>query len=312
MTSLAPAQSALEPAGVQAAHVEELFWGYFDVAALVFILVLGALVVALAKRRTPDAPERKKPVVIGATVITAVTLVVLLVMSVVTGRALASIAHADAVKVDVTGYRWWWKFEYPDAEPSKIVTTTYELHVPVGRPIELRLRAADVIHSLWVPSLSGKRDLIPGKNTTLLLRADRPGRYEGMCAEFCGLQHANMRFVVVAETQEQFDAWRAAALAPARPPADAVAQRGQDVFMKSRCPVCHTIAGTEARGTVGPPLTHVASRRTIGQGTAPNEVGHLAGWIVDPQSTKPGIVMPGTPFASEDLMALLAYLGGLR
>lgn len=313
---------ALKPAGVQAVRIESLLTDYFWISALVFILVMGAFVIALVRREKPDEPEKTEPspealrpkrrAIAGATAVTAVTLVVMLVMSIVTGRALASIPKNDAIQIEVTGRKWWWQFDYADADPSKIITTSWEIHVPVNRPVEFTLKSADVIHSFWVPSLDGKRDAIPGKRSTLVLRADKPGRYEGQCAEFCGTQHANMRFVIVAESQEEYDAWRMKALTPGKAPADELTQKGQDVFMKSRCQVCHTIAGTGARGTVGPPLTHVGSQKRIVQGTAPNNRGHLAGWIVDPNGLKPGVAMPANPLSPDDLQALLAYLGSLQ
>jgi cytochrome c oxidase subunit 2 len=186
------------------------------------------------------------------------------------------------------------------------------MHVPVGRTVEVKLASADVIHSFWVPSLAGKRDAIPGKSSSMVIRADAPGRYEGQCAEFCGTQHANMRFVVVAESEDEFRAWMAHSLSPAVTPDDPVKLQGQQVFQKSRCIACHAIGGTEAFATIGPDLTHVASRRELAMGTIPNSPGHLAGWIVEPQSTKPGVIMPGTPLAADDLNALITYLGSLR
>jgi cytochrome c oxidase subunit II len=304
----------MAPAGIQAERIDDLFWAFTDVSAVVFVLVVGALVLALARRKTPDdreKTEKKEKVVAGAAVLTVVALLVLLVMSIVTSRAMASLSPKDAIQIEVTGRKWWWQFDYADADPSKIITTSYEIHIPVGRPVEFTLKSADVIHSFWVPALDGKRDAIPSKRSTMILRADKPGRYEGQCAEFCGVQHANMRFVVVAESQEAYDAWRMKALTPAKAPADDLQKKGLDVFMKSRCQVCHTIAGTEARGGIGPGLTHVASQKKIAQ-TLDNNPGHLAGWIVDPQGIKPGVAMPRTPLPPDELQALVAYLGSLQ
>lgn len=299
------------PAGIQAERIDDLFWAYTDVSAVVFVLVIGALVFALARKKTPDDPDKKTKVVTGATVLTVLTLLVLLVLSVVTSRAMASLSPKDAIQIEVTGRKWWWQFDYADADPSKIITTSYEIHIPVGRPIEFTLKSADVIHSFWVPALDGKRDAIPSKRGTMVLRADKAGRYEGQCAEFCGVQHANMRFVVVAESQEEFDAWRMKALTPAKAPSEDIQKKGLEVFMKSRCQVCHTIAGTEARGAIGPALTHIASQKKIAQ-TLDNNPGHLAGWIVDPQGIKPGVTMPRTPLPPDELQALIAYLGSLQ
>jgi cytochrome c oxidase subunit 2 len=317
-----PPHDALAPQGLHAHRIADLFWSYSYVSAVVFVLVTGALVLAVTRRRSPDVAEKsempetalrpRERYVGAASAITAMTLVVLLVLSVMTSRALASMSTKDAISVEVIGHKWWWEFQYPAAVAGTHFTTAYEMHIPVGRPVEVKLSSADVIHSFWVPSLNGKRDAIPSKHSSIVLQADQPGRYEGQCAEFCGTQHANMRFVVVAESEADFKAWMAHALTPAVTPDDPVKLQGQQVFQKSRCITCHAIGGTDAFATVGPNLTHVASRRELAMGTIPNGPGHLAGWIVDPQSTKPGVVMPGTPLAPEDLNALITYLGSLK
>ena len=322
MTALLPQHDALAPHGLEAHRIADLFWSYSYVCAIVFVLVTGVLVLAVTRRRTPGAADRselpddarraRERVVGTASTVTVITLIVLLVLSVATSRALASLDTKDAITVEVTGHKWWWEFKYPASVAGMQFTTADEMHIPVGRPVEVSLSSPDVIHSFWVPSLHGKRDAIPSKHSTLVLQADEPGRYEGQCAEFCGTQHANMRFVVVAESEADFKAWMAHSLSPAVTPDDPVKLRGQEVFQKSRCIACHTIAGTDAFATVGPNLTHVASRSGLAMGTLPNGPGHLAGWIVDPQSTKPGVVMPGTPLAPDDLNALITYLGSLK
>jgi cytochrome c oxidase subunit 2 len=180
--------------------------------------------------------------------------------------------------------------------------------VPVGVPVRIHGTSVDVIHSFWVPSLHGKMDLIPGRQTQIWVQADRPGVYRGQCAEFCGYQHAHMGFVVVAEPREQFDAWLDAQRAPAAEPADDEERLGRDVFVNGTCAMCHTIRGTPAASRTGPELTHVGSRATLAAGTLPNQRGHLAGWIVDPQGIKPGVRMPQNRLAPHELNALLAYL----
>jgi cytochrome c oxidase subunit 2 len=174
------------------------------------------------------------------------------------------------------------------------------------------LRANDVIHSLWVPNLSGKKDLIPGRTATLRLRADKPGSYRGQCAEFCGLEHALMALLVHAVPPSDYEAWAANQRQPAREPVDAVARRGREVFLGTSCTMCHTITGTTAQARLGPDLTHLASRQTIAAGMFPNNRGHLAGWIGDPQALKPGVNMPANTLPPDDLQALLAYLETLR
>jgi cytochrome c oxidase subunit 2 len=250
--------------------------------------------------------------VLWSVVISAILLLVLVVGSVVTDRALARMSLADAVNIDVTGHQWWWDLRYRGANPSDTFTSANELHVPVGRPIVIRLESSDVIHSLWVPTLSGKKDLIPGRTTTLQFRADQPGRYRGQCAEFCGFQHAFMAFEVIADPPEQFDAWAAAQRQPAPEPTDATLRHGQEVFLRSACVMCHTIQGTDAGARTGPDLTHVGGRSTIAAGTLPNRPAELTRWIANPQDFKPGANMPATPLSSDDMGALVAYLGSLK
>lgn len=237
----------------------------------------------------------KRRAVTWATVATVVALIGLLVASVATGHAMAPVSGEHPVRVEVIGRKWWWEFRYPTNGPSTRFRTAYELHIPVGRPVQVELLASDVIHSFWVPALAGKRDAIPGKDRVLTLQADAPGVYEGRCAEFCGVQHANMRFVVIAESDAAFEAWRAHQLEPALVPTDALRRHGLDVFMKSRCATCHSIAGVDAFGSVGPDLTHVASRGRLAMGSVVNDAEHMRDWIKNPAHIKPGVQMPGTP-----------------
>lgn len=314
------AHSALEPAGAGASQSLQLFDAYLDVSVLVFTLVITALGFALGRKRTPDsaaepnsaAQRAKTRAVTWATVATVLALLGLLVASVSTGHAMASLSAEYPVRVQVISHKWWWEFRYPVAGPATQFSTAYELHIPVGRPIELELVATDVIHSFWVPNLNGKRDAIPGKHNVLLIRADRPGVFEGQCAEFCGTEHANMRFLVVAENAAEFASWRDHQLGSPPPPTDPLRQRGLDLFMSSRCSACHAIGGTNAFGTVGPDLTHFASRKRLAMGTVENDRAHLSRWIEDPGADKPGVQMPSTPLGADDRRALLAYLEGLR
>jgi cytochrome c oxidase subunit 2 len=196
--------------------------------------------------------------------------------------------------------------------PSLRVTTANEIHIPVGRPVRFNLFSNDVIHSLWIPNLQGKIDLVPGRLNELWLRADRPGVFRGQCAEFCGLQHAKMALVVVAESSDDFERWLAGNRAPAPAPVTPEQQRGKDVVERGPCAMCHNITGTLAGGRSAPDLTHVASRSTIGAGSVPNTRGYLAGWIADPQHIKPGNRMPSPGLRDEELQAVLAYLETLK
>ncbi len=250
--------------------------------------------------------------VTAATAVTTLILFVLLVASVMTGRAISTRPDSDVIDVEVIGHQWWWEFVYKDAAASQQVSSANELHVPVGKTVVLKLTSRDVIHSFWAPNLQGKKDLIPGHYIIFPLRADRAGTFRGQCAEFCGVQHAHMAFTVIAEPEDQFLSWLDAQRQPAAAPADPLAARGQQVFLSKPCVTCHTIRGTPAGSRVGPELTHIATRPTIAAGTLEMNRGNLAGWVVDAQSIKPGSHMPPNSLTSEELDALLAYLESLK
>jgi cytochrome c oxidase subunit 2 len=309
-------QSALDAAGVQAARIEGLWWLMFWVCAAVFVAVVAAVALAVRRGRSegPARPSERALLfgVAGATGVTIVILFGLLFASARVGRAVGTLPGTEPLIVQVTGQQWWWSVEYTHDQPSLRVTTANELHLPVGRPVVVNLRSLDVIHSFWVPNLHGKMDLVPGRRNTTWLRADTPGVYRGQCAEYCGLQHAHMALVVVAEPAEAFERWLAAQRAPAPQPATAQAARGREVVERGPCALCHTVRGTTAGGRAGPDLTHVASRSTIAAGTLPNTRGYLAAWIADPQHLKPGNRMPATGLPADDLQAVVAYLETLR
>ena len=191
--------------------------------------------------------------------------------------------------------------------------TANEVHIPVGQPVDLQLVSADVIHSFWAPRLHGKVDLIPGMDNRIRIQADEPGVYHGACAEFCGLQHAHMRFVVVAEEPAAFEAWLDNQRKPAvERPLTAAAQRGKALFNAGPCVLCHTVRGTDARGTVGPDLTHFAKRALIGA-AFPQDVATLHAWVTNAPSLKPGTLMPAlTQFSGSELQDLVAYLQTLQ
>ena len=250
---------------------------------------------------------------VGAAVAATVGILLLFVVaSYGIGSSLVARPSDPALSIEVTAQRWWWDVRYRDPTPSESFSTANEIHIPVGRPVELILRSLDVIHSFWVPNLNGKKDLIPGQINSLYLQADRPGVFRGQCAEFCGLQHANMALHVVAEAPDAFARWQAQQRRPAPEPQTEEQRRGRDLFMASSCVLCHAIAGTGAGGVTGPNLTHVASRLSLAAGTLPNTPGHLAGWIVDPQMLKPGNNMPPNLLSAGELQALLSYLETLR
>lgn len=337
---------ALEPAGVQAARIADLWHLTLLVCGGVFACVLAVLIVALLRAPRANAETRplvingdaseKRPTrtVIWATAVSTVLLVGLVVADVVTERALSRLPVANALHVEMIGHQWWWETRYAADGDRPAFTGANELRIPVGRPVIVSLRSADVIHTFWVPSLHGKKDMIPGRPTTIEFRADTPGEFRGLCAEFCGEQHAMMAFSVKADAPDAFAAWadrqalpardprvadasnRAAPLAPGGPPASdprlADTGRGLSVFFDRGCAQCHTIRGTGASGTLGPDLTHLASRPTLAAGTLPNNRGNLAGWIIDPNSLKPGAMMPINRLPPDELQALLGYLETLQ
>ena len=316
-------QDIMAPAGPQAEHLLELWWIMIAVCGLVFIAVLAALFWALARapRAAPGTPpdlgslgraERGARLAVAAALaLSGALLVLLMVASFVTDRALARLAAPD-LRIDVTAHKWWWEARYDDSDPSRTFTTANELHIPVGKSVLLRLGSDDVIHSLWVPNLAGKKDLIPGRQASLALQAKNAGTYRGQCAEFCGVQHAKMAFLVIAHEPDDYEAWAAAQRKPALEPATAQQKRGREIFLSTTCAMCHAIQGTSANARRAPDLTHLASRQTIAAGTLPMSKGNLYGWVADPQSLKPGTKMPTIGLEPNELHSVVAYLETLK
>lgn len=310
-------QSALHPAGIQAARIEHLWWVMFWVCSVVFVAVVVAMGIAVVRGRgaASSASEatlaRSVAIAVGLSI---VALLVLLTEGELVGRGVASLREQDpnALRIQITGNQWWWDVQYLNPNPSLIVTTANEIHIPVGRPVGIVLRSNDVIHSLWIPALHGKRDLIPGRVTEIWLQADRAGFYRGQCAEFCGLQHAKMALGVVADLPDDFERWLTQMRSPAPAPTTPSQTRGKDVVERGPCAMCHTVVGTLAGGRTAPDLTHIASRSSIGAGSLPNTRGNLGGWIVDPQHVKPGNHMPAPGLSSEEVQPLLDYLETLK
>jgi cytochrome c oxidase subunit 2 len=314
----------LYPAAPQAGHIEWLYWFIFWILFAVFVLMIAAFTGAGAKARVvsshplpviehDEEGERRAGwavrVAIGLTVI---TLFVILVVSVITGKRVEGLTSKNPVSIQITGHQWWWEITYPNPQADQTVTTANEIHVPVGTPVVVQTNSKDVIHSFWAPNITGKRDLLPGYSSAFWFQIDKPGIYHGQCAEFCGLQHAHMGFSIVAESVGEFQAWQQQQLKAAAEPSASEAIRGREVFLTHACLMCHTIRGTDAGARLGPDLTHVASRSMIASETLPNTVGALAGWIVDPQRIKPGTQMSPNPLSGDDLQAVVAYLQSLR
>jgi cytochrome c oxidase subunit 2 len=290
-------QSVLDPQGPDAALTAEIAWVLFIGGALIFVAVMALALYAGFSRSRRFLPSEKALVVGGGIVFPALTLFALLVYSLVRAAGMHA-PDPSALRIEVVGEQWWWRVRYPGFE------TANEIRVPVGRPVELVLGTADVIHSFWVPALGGKLDMIPGRATRLRVRADREGRFRGQCAEYCGGPHALMALYVVAVAEEQFEKW----VLEQRQPAHA-----QNPLFVANCGGCHTVRGTAAAGTRGPDLTHVGGRVSIGAGVLPNNAGALAGWIASSQHIKPGNLMPAFQgFSGPELRELAAYLQGLK
>lgn len=307
---IAALASITQPHGPAAARINELWWVMFWIATAVCVIVFVFLGLAVGRTREGGrgGPLTERFVVWSGAVIPAVILVGLLIYSLGTNRVLAAPQADEALTIEVVGRQWWWEVRYPESG----VVTANEVVIPAGAQVRLELTSLDVIHSFWVPGLNGKMDLIPGQVTELPLEADEPGNYFGFCAEFCGLQHAKMGIVVRALEADEFGAWLDAQAAPAPAPSTDLELTGRQVFLGSACVYCHTVRGTNASGTLGPDLTHLASRISLGAGAVPNTRGNLAGWIVNSQAIKPGNRMPPMYMDGPELQALLTYLETLR
>ncbi|MFW2514590.1 cytochrome c oxidase subunit II [Demequina sp. SO4-13] len=327
-------QSALAPAGSQSQAVHELWVWMAVVGAVVWAIVVVLMFVALARRghgeadaTAEDSAGRRaamtgRPVAavaVAGALIPAIIVGVIAVMAISVQRETDHSAEGGAPIAEVVGHQFWWEVSYPDHD----VTSANEIHIPVGERVRIELSSADVIHSLWVPELGGKVDMIPGRSNPLWLEADEPGVYWGQCAEYCGAQHARMRFVVVAHEQAELDAWLrdrdegsdevSDEVPTSELEGDALVERGREVFMSSSCVYCHAVQGTAATGQTAPDLTHVGSRLGLAAGILPNDTESLTAWITDPQSIKPGSLMPGTDFDDpSEVDAIVAYLESLE
>lgn len=306
---LAAGPSALDPRGAGAQPIADLWWFMLGAGLLVYVVVMGALFIAFKRRRRDrDAGGSRGAFLIAGVVLPTIVITATFILTARPGGPLFAMSGTADFPIRVVGHQWFWSVDYP----RQGVSTANEIHVPVGVPVEIELISADVIHSFWVPQLSGKLDVMPQKANRMTIEATEAGVYRGECAEFCGIQHARMQLLVVAEPVEDFERWAARLSEPAPAPETASARRGREVFFETGCAQCHTIGGTEARGTLGPDLTHMASRSTLGAATIPNTRGHLGGWVVDAQAIKPGNLMPPQKVPAEELPALLDYLESLK
>jgi cytochrome c oxidase subunit 2 len=315
VSGCADAPSALDPRGPAAGAIAVVWWVMLALATVVFLITTAFLLVAAFR----PAPIRGPRALVGADerfitvwgiVVPAVILTGVLGMTIWSGAETYWPEEEPQRTVEVVGHQFWWEVRYPDADGT--VVTANEIHVPTGEPVRLVLETDDVIHSFWVPQLHGKMDLMPGQSNEFWLEADEPGEYRGICAEYCGIQHAQMHFIVVALERGEFDAWLAEQEDGPPDAAAAGVAAGAEVFVEANCIGCHAVRGLAEPGDVGPDLTTFASRRTIGAGMLDNTRENLRAWILDPHAQKPGVRMPATPLPDEDLEALLDYLESLE
>jgi cytochrome c oxidase subunit II len=310
-------QSTLDPQGASAIDIKHHIVLIVAVCSVVWALVMVVLIGALGRRGEgsvnpdPGVERRLTRAVVAAMTATIIIITAFTMAAFFTTRALSVAGQAD-LTIKVRGQQWWWDVEYVGSTPDRRFTTANEIHVPVGVNVRFLLESSDVIHSFWVPSLAGKQDLIPGRRNEITVRAERVGLYRGQCAEFCGLQHAHMALLVVAEEKAAFDKWLHSQQASASQPSNPEAAAGEQVFLSRPCAACHTIRGTSAAGTTGPDLTHVGGRTYVAAGLLETTRGSLAAWIADPQTLKPGNNMPMVPLSADELRAVSAYLASLK
>ena len=308
--------------GDRADPVVGLTWGVLIVSLVVTVIIAVLLSIAIWHRPGIEAPapgtalEVMRPqgslrwVWIGV----AASSVVLLFSVAWTMEVLAKVtspAMPPALTIEVTGYQWWWQIRYLNPDPSQNFTTANEIHIPTGVPVMFHLVGADVIHSFWVPALFGKTDVIPGQTNETWLEAHAPGVYRGQCTEYCGLEHAHMAFLVIAQTPADFQQWRAHQLQSPAEPASAQLIAGQSAF-GVHCGSCHAVRGTGAAGVLGPDLSHLMTRTTLAAGVLPNDPADLMRWLADPQGLKPGSMMPKPELSSPELADLRAYMDTLN
>jgi len=307
--------SQLNPASERSHLINRIWWIMFWMSVAIEGLVAGIVVIALIRfRRKAGDPDPRQisgntRIEIAWTIAPAMVLVVLLVLTLTT---MINVSEPSGAKmaVTVTGHQWWWEFDYQGMN----IVTGNELHIPVGEPIHLDLRSADVIHSFWVPALQGKRDAIPGHNNTLWIQSDKAETFRGECTEFCGPEHANMNFIVVAQPRAEFDAWVQGQQQPAATGQTGLAAEGAQTILTQACAGCHMINGVKGYnvGKVGPNLTHIGSREYIAAGTLENTPENLARWIRNPQEVKPENKMPTLGLDDDTINKIVAYLESLK
>jgi cytochrome c oxidase subunit II len=306
-------QSTLAPAGRGAERIAEIFWWMTAGAVVIWLaVIILAIWAALAPPESHNHRRSSFLIIGGGAVFPTIVLAALLIYGLAPIPVLLAPAPEGSLKITVSGEQWWWRVSYQTPEGNAVALAN-EIRLPAGETVEFRLESPDVIHSFWIPSLAGKMDMIPGRVTRLALTPTKTGVFRGACAEYCGTSHALMSFYVVVHEKEAFGRWLAHQQTPAAPPGAAAAARGQELFLANGCGACHTIRGTLAKGVIGPDLTHVGSRLSIGAGALPNTRNALVRWIARTDHVKPAVIMPAFGMLpQEHLQALAVYLEGLK
>jgi len=305
-------QSVLDPAGRDAEVLALLFWWMLGGAVVLWLAMNGLFFyVTRQKKRSFSPRAAERLIVFGGVVFPTVVLAILL------SYALSEMPRqrdlGEGLTVRVVGESWWWRVNYTVDGAEAPVVSANEIRLPAGSRSELKLAANGFIHSLWIPALGGKTDLIPGRETRMSLEPLKPGEYAGQCAEFCGISHARMAFRAVVMTPDDFAVWLEKEAAPAKQPETETARQGQAVFLREGCGACHTIRGMAAQGRIGPDLTHLGGRRSLAAGVLPMTQTALKDWLRDPEAIKPGVRMPAYDHLdASDLTALAAFLEGLK
>ena len=315
-------RSTLNPGGTASANIAWVEWSVLITFCLVSLTMWILLAWAATRRRGSLATHEpwdegggQKWIIVGGLIIPFAVLSAFFILDLVNLRNFpvddGDYSHHPEIRI--IGHQWWWEVTYLREPADQQFTTANEIHIPVGKNIDIELETADVIHSFWVPTMHGKVDLIPGQRNYIRIEANHPGVYSGQCAEYCGEQHAHMLLLVVAQPEKEYEAWYSQQVQPADTPTTPEALHGEDVFMGAACALCHEIRGTQAHGLVAPDLTHLASRRRIGANSWANDTANLEAWVTHAQSFKPGSEMPDlTAFNGKDTRALVAYLQQLK
>jgi len=313
LTGCTGVQSALDPQSPGAQRIADLFWVMTIGGGIIYVAFVGLSLYAMYARREQHSQLFARRLIIGgAVVVPTVLLAALLIHGLQMLPLQLAPAPQGSLRIHVSGEQWWWRIRYhPPDGPS--FETANEIRLPVDTPVQFELESPDVIHSFWVPNLAGKVDMIPGRMTRLALTAARVGDYRGVCAEYCGTSHAWMAFPVVVLDRRAFSEWLADQTVAPSAPVDPLLRQGHSAFMENGCGACHTVRGTAAQGVIGPDLTHVGSRGTIGAGLFARNESTLARWIASTDQVKPGVHMPSFGMLSTPtLHALAAYLESLK